>query len=104
MEKKLPKVFANNLNGIKNNSTVFYSADEKSIDKPKIEKKLKGITVEQKINEIFSSANYIYKAEVEIVLDNETVTKKIIGKNRKNLITMDNELIPIDNIIDIRYK
>ena len=113
MQKKLPKVFANTINDVHNNDSVFYSADaqtlkeiaeDKSSEEKTKTKQLKGITVTQKINEIFSSPYYIYKAEVEITLDDGVVTKKIIGKNQRNLITMDNELIPIENIRDINYK
>ena len=111
--KKLPKVFANNLNEVHNNDTVFYSNDtnlkvdaeelnaRSSVDEYKL---LKGDTVIQKINEIFKSPYYIYKAEVEITLEEGVIIKKIIGKNNHNLITMENELIPIDLIKDIKYK
>ncbi len=108
MEKKLPRVYANSLNEIHNNNTVFYSADQRGIEYNENDinqtRELKGNTIEQKINSIFNSPNYIYKAEVELTLDSGTVVKKVIGKNRNNLITMDNELIPINIIKDIKYK
>lgn len=114
MQKKLPKVFANSLDEIHNNSTVFYSAEsnsdslfdtgDRSVEDKAEVKKLKGTTVTQKINEIFNSPYYIYKADVEITLDSGKVTKKIIGKNQQNLITMENELIPIRTIRDIEFK
>ena len=44
---------------------------------------------------------YIYKIDVVIVTDNNKVIKRIIGKNKNNLITMDNEYIPINTIRDI---
>ena len=59
------------------------------------------LTVEQKIQNIFNSPNYIYKIDVVIVTDNNKVNKRIIGKNKNNLITMDNEYIPINTIRDI---
>ena len=59
------------------------------------------LTVEQKIVNIFNSPNYIYKIDVVIVTDNNKVIKRIIGKNKNNLITMDNEYIPINTIRDI---
>lgn len=111
--KKLPKVFANNLSEVHNNDTVFYSNDtnlkvsaEDFDDRSSVDeyKTIKGNTVIQKINEIFKSPYYIYKAEVEITLEDGVVVKKIIGKNNQNLITMDNELIPINSIKDIKYK
>lgn len=110
MQKKLPKIFANSLGEIHNNDTVFYSADTNDLNDDRISeekehiKKLKGTTVTQKINEIFNSPYYIYKAEVDITLDSGKVTKKIIGKNQQNLITMENEVIPIDTIRDIEFK
>lgn len=110
MQKKLPKVFANDINEVNNNSRIFYSADsiekvdDRSSNKLESVKKLKGKSILQKINEIFNSPYYIYKADVDITLDSGKVTKKIIGKNSKNLITIENELISIDSIRDIEFK
>ena len=58
--------------------------------------------INQKINEIFSSSRYIYKADVEITLKSGKVVKRIVGKNSVHLITYDNELIPISDIVDIK--
>lgn len=60
--------------------------------------------IEQKIRDIFNSRNYIYKADVIIKTNKETLTKRIIGRNSKYLITNENELIPIDTILDIKYQ
>ena len=56
----------------------------------------------QKINSIFTSSNYIYKADVEIKLKDKTINKRVIGKNKTHLITIDNELISISDILDIK--
>lgn len=114
MQKKLPNVFANNLEEIHNNDTIFYSAspnapilddyDDRNAEQKENVKRLKATTVTQKISEIFNSPYYIYKAEVDITLDSGKVTKKIIGKSQKHLITMENELIPIETIRDIEFK
>jgi len=65
-------------------------------------------TVEQKIYNIFNSPNYIYKIDVTIVTDKGKTNKRIVifikrkvGKTKTNLITMDNEYIPINTIRDI---
>ena len=104
MEKKLPKVFANKIDkNLNNNETVYYNKNEER----KIEEKdpLSSIlTVNQKINQIFSSARYVYKADVIITTKNGKLNKRIIGRNRNELITMDNEVINIDDIIDIEFK
>ena len=101
MEKKIPKVFQNNIDkDISNNDKYYYSANKSEIinivDKPK--------NINKKINEIFASPTYIYKANVEIKTNNSTFTTKIIGRNKNYLITMDNKTIPINDIIDINMK
>ena len=109
MEKKLPGVFASKIEKkINNNESVHYTnADEKkeiknSKNKEKTNKlDLSKKDIKTKINDIFSSTAYIYKADVEIKTKDETITKRIIGKNNHNLITIDNELIPIEKIEDI---
>ena len=55
-------------------------------------------TVEQKIYNIFKSPTYIYKADVVILTNSGKLEKRIIGKNKDNLITIDNEYIPINTI------
>ena len=96
--KELPKVFHNKIDKkFDNNRSVFYSnntyEEDRSVDTR---------TILQKINEIFSSPNYVYKANVEIALKDKKVTKRIIGRNKNYIITMDNDLIPISDIVDIR--
>ena len=59
--------------------------------------------IRKKINDIFSSYDFIYRTKVNIVIDNKIVTKKIIGVYENNLVTIDNEYIPINIIKDI-YK
>lgn len=99
--KDLPKVFQNNIDKkFNNNSSVYYSSnDNRSSNKEEIKDNR---TILQKINEIFSSPNYVYKANVEISLKDKKVTKRIIGRNKDFIITMDNTLIPISDIVDIK--
>ena len=88
-----PKVFHNSNKTFNNNKNMYYvKSNNISDDK----------TIYQKINDIFLSPNYIYKANVEITLKDNIVTKRIIGRNKDYLITMDNELIKIADIIDIK--
>lgn len=61
------------------------------------------VSIDKKINDIFSADDYIYKADVKIVTDNGVMDKRIVARNQTNLITMDNEYIPISMIRDI-YK
>ena len=103
MEKKIPKVFVNQINKkLNNNEDVYYSKEERS---PIIEEKkeLLGGNIHQKLNQIFNSPKYVYKADVEIKLKDRTVKKRVVGKNGNYLITIENELIPIQDIIDIDF-
>lgn len=106
MEKKLPKVYANNVS-LNDNNRKFYYKKSDSVDiidsvdvftKSKFE-----LSVSQKINKIFTSSRYVYKALVDITLESGIVSKKIIGRNKNSLITMENELININEIIDIKF-
>ena len=102
MEKK-PSVYVNKIDKkLNNNEKVYFSNN----DNKQMQASTRGNskTVDQQIKEIFSSDTYIYKADVEIVTKENTLTKKLIGKNNKYLITMENELIPIEDILEIRSK
>lgn len=97
MAKKLPKIFVNKIDKkLNNNASYFVSNDKKII----VEKE----DINKKINDIFKSKDYIYRAKVIITLESGDVIKKIIGKNGNQLITIDNELIDIDKILDIKLK
>jgi hypothetical protein len=99
MEKKLPKIFANKIDKKLNNNSSYYATKD---DKQIVVKKSDN-NVNKKINNIFNSTRYVYKADVKIVLKDKTITKKVIGKNDNSLITIDNELIPISDIMDIYF-
>ena len=94
-----PKVFKNKINkSIKNNENIFYS---KKKENDEIQDSRNII---QKINDIFASPNYVYKANVKIKTKDDIITTRIIGRNKDYIITMDNKLIPIKDIIDIKSK
>ena len=103
MKKELPHVYQNRIEkDVSNNKKVDYSGLRNEEEKDKKNKPTK--TVNQKINDIFNSPRYVYKAEVEIQLKDRTVTKKIIGHNKNQLITFDNEIIPVSDIVDIKFS
>lgn len=97
--KKIPSVFANNDVRNNNNEKVYYSSLDVKTDRPS----LIGKNVRDKINSIFNSNNYIYKADVEITLDDKVITKRIIGISGDYLLTINNEKINIKDIVDINY-
>lgn len=106
MNKKLPKVFANKINkNLDNNKSIFYSNKENiDVVDNSIRNSNPVVNINQKINSIFSSPKYVYKADVDITTNDGVVSKRVVGKNGTHLITIDNELIPISNIIDIEFS
>ena len=101
---KLPEMYHNSINKKIDNNEKYYTTFDKKKDSGVVNNKnikSDNYTVEQKIYNIFNSPNYIYKIDVTIITDNSTMNKRIVGKNRNNLITMDGEYIPINTIRDI---
>lgn len=105
--KDLPKMYHNKIDKeISNNKKVFSTMydsiiEASSTNRNSLIDNRKNYTVEQKIYNIFNSPNYIYKIDVTITTDNGTFNKRIVGKTKTNLITMDGEYIPINTVRDI---
>ena len=98
----LPRMYHNKIEKDLNNNKKIFSTLEKEEERRSININNKNnYTVEQKIYNIFNSPNYIYKIDVVIVTDTSKEIKRIVGKTKTNLITMDNEYIPINTIRDI---
>lgn len=92
MGNKLPKIFKGKEPKNVNQNTMVINKDEKDYD----------ININKEINSIFSSDNYLYKADTIITLNNgDKIKKTIIGKTNNSLITLDDELIDVRNIVKI---
>ncbi len=107
MDKDLPKVFKNKIEKplTNNESYSYHRSDLEQEEKVnKKEEKLIEKNINQKIDDIFTSSRYVYKADVIIKTKLGEKAYKIIGKNANHLITIDNELIPIVDIEDIHFK
>ncbi|MBE6138856.1 MAG: hypothetical protein E7173_03910 [Firmicutes bacterium] len=108
MDKKLPKVFANPTEKkFTNNDKVYYSKNMSAIrnneERDEGTNRIIEKNIYQKINDIFVSERYVYKADVEIITRTGKKRTKVIGQNKTHIITMDNELIPITDIEDINF-
>ncbi len=99
MNSKLPNVFHNNKSSLNdNNKEVYYS----KVSEEEVSDNIKPIIIRKKINDIFSSRNFVYKANVIITTKDGDKEVTLIHKNNNSLLTLSNESIPIDSIIDIR--
>lgn len=100
--KELPKMYQNKINKkIDSIQKVYNSFEDRTTKVSDI--KYGNISIDKKIEDIFTSPEYVYKADVTIVTDKETIKKRIVARNKNNIITIDNEYIPISIIRDI-YK
>lgn len=73
-----------------NNQKVYYSG--------KISKE----DIRDKINNTFEYTNIVYNKKTLITTKDENITKIIIAKDSNSLITNMHEIIPLENIIDIK--
>ena len=103
MNKELPKMYHNKINKTVNSIQKVYNSMENHKNNELRQNKYSSISIDQKIEQIFQEKDFVYKADVEIITDTETIRKRIVARNQNNLITIDNEYIPISIIRDI-YK
>ena len=109
MEKKLPSVFVNK-NSEKanpNNKNVFYSLNNKNLSElnntPQLRQTINNYAIRRKINDIFSSTRFVYKAKVLITTQEEgTIKEIIISKEKDGVLTLSNKIIKYEDIIDIK--
>ena len=96
---KLPKISKIPLKeDISNNQTVYYDRKEKELES------LTTQDVKEQIKEIFDSIHHYYKVDVQIKTFHHTYDTRIIGKTENAILTMDEDTIPIDEIVSIKIK
>ena len=96
-----PKMYQNKVNKeFHNNMSVYTSYGNNN----KVVNNIDSGDIRKKINNIINANNFIYSKMVYIVIIGSTIMRKIIGLYGDNLITIDNEYIPITNIEDIYIK
>ena len=101
MKKDLPKMYRSFINKEIDNVQNIFSTINNEFDNNIRATNYNKFDIEKKINNIFNSPNFIYKADVNILTDKGLLNKRIIAKRNEYLITIDNETIPINIIKDI---
>ena len=107
MKDKFPEIYKNKIEKVKSKvqTDFYYHADERKADENKIttDKKVDKVTLMKKINDIFLRPDYVYQADVIIMFKNgENKHKKIVGLKDDYIITLDNEKIKVDDVLDIK--
>ncbi len=102
MNKKIPKIFVNKINkNIDNNTSVYYSYKDNNIQEKVTEIKIDYFELQNKINNLFKSKDFIYKKKFLIKTSNYEKEFVIISKSYDYLLTIDGDKIFIKDIIDI---
>lgn len=97
----LPNIFQNkNIKVLNNQQDLFYGKDVNNTK----ESKNSHNDIRSDIKKLFTSKNYVYKLECIITTKNKTINTFIIGQTNSHLITINNELIPIKDILEIKEK
>lgn len=103
MNKKLPNIFINKNTGIvKNNEEFYYGKDNINNETKIIDNNMKDILIRKKIDDIFNSSSFIYKARVIITTKDNDKEYTLIGRDKNKLLTIDNETILISDVLDIK--
>ena len=105
--KKLPKIYQNELKKVKNNKEVFDSLKENSSREFKeiVEEReyvLDNLSVKEKIRNLIKQNNYIFNTKVILVFTDHEMECEIAGVVNNHIITMDNKIIKIDLLQDIK--
>lgn len=91
--KKLPKIYKNNnINPKDNNKKICHLKEEIINNKEDI------------LNEIFNGLSHPYNIKVLIKTNNKIYETYLVSKTKKNIVTLDNDVIPIDSILNIEIK
>lgn len=94
--KKLPKIYQNTINkNINNNKKVCYL---KNIDEYQQESK----SIEDTLDTIFNGMGYAYNIPVVITTKNKVYNTSLISKTKDNIITLDNDVISLSEVLDIK--
>ena len=95
--KKLADLNKNpNSKGIDNNKKVYYMKEEN--------RAINRNDIEEELNNIFNGLGYAYNIPVEIKTKNQIYHTSLVTKTKENIVTLDNNIIPISDIISITKK
>ena len=91
------KMYQNRVNKVFHNNKEIYMTSDNNYNNVVFTSN----EIRKKINDIINSSSFIYSKLVHIVINGKVVLKKIVGIHGDNLVTINNEYIPLSNIEDI---
>ncbi|MBQ2640225.1 MAG: hypothetical protein IJF92_05665 [Bacilli bacterium] len=92
--KKLPKIYQNNINkNINNNKRITYVNNKDNI-----------FSVKNTLDKIFTGVGYSYNIPVIIETNDKVYDTSIVTRTKRNIFTLDNDVIKIEDINNIIIK
>ena len=90
--KKLPKIYQNKIDkNIHNNKEIDYVKESNK-------------NIKEVLNIIFNGEGYSYNKEVIIETNNKVYDTYIITRTKNNIVTLEDEIININDIKDVKIK
>lgn len=105
MNDKIPKIYKNKIDKLRTKvqKDFYYHSDNEINNRTITPSKISRSELLDKINAIFKRPDFVYQADVIIMYKTgENKHKKIVGLKENYLITIDNEKIMLDDILDIK--
>jgi hypothetical protein len=105
MEKKLPNVFVNRINKQINNCQTFYYSKNDKKEAIKVDTNSNDDRIiNKKINYFINLPKNLYNFDLVIKTKDKDYETKIVARDDNNIITTDNEIIAISDIVTIEIK
>ena len=107
MSKKLPAIYRSE--GTKNrvNKEIFYSFHEEKQEEHSPSSQEESSTktsIETTLDTIFKGRGYAFNVPVFIKLPGREIHTFLAARNKSNLLTLDDEVIPIASILELKIK
>lgn len=103
--KKLPKIYHGEIKSKKNNLSMYDSLKNNDLKEEKtndLKIDLSNLSVKEKLQKLMNQNNYIFNTKVVLVFQDKEINTSIAGIYNNHIITMDNKIISIDKLIDIK--
>lgn len=101
---KLPKIYQNTIHKeINNNKKVYYGGKKEESEMVQENATTKE-EIENLIDDIFSLPTYSFNVPLLIHTKNKTYDTSLIAKTKGNILTFDNDIIPLSEITKIEKR
>ena len=98
---KKEKIYVNKINKKIDNNQNYCDVKEK--EEIISNKDNRNLSVDDKLKKLFNTDGYVFNVDVKIITSEKTYNTKIAGKVNNHLITLDNDVININDIKDIIF-